>query len=108
MRKTIQVTDFYHTEDYDKNYDRNRTGEYVCECCGRKLNPKTMKQVQMLESGHWTNEEQEVIRVYHPDDVEGEGFFRSQGFWYIGPKCYKEIMKRVKESGETLDVEVDE
>lgn len=73
MRKTIQVTDFYHTEDYDKNYDRNRTGEYVCECCGRKLNPKTMKQVQMLESGHWTNEEQEIIRVYHPDDVEGGG-----------------------------------
>lgn len=102
MKKTIKVTDYYHTEDYEKNYDRNCYEEYVCECCGRKLNPNTMKQVQMLETGHWTDEQGEVI------SIDGDKSIHSQGFWFVGPKCHKEIMRRLKESNETFEVEIAE
>lgn len=100
MEKTIKVTDYYHTPDYERNYDKYCYEEYTCECCGRKLNPATMKQVQMLETGHWTDEQAEVLKIHNA------GGCSSQGFFYIGPKCYKEIMKRVKESNETLTVEI--
>lgn len=99
MEKTIKVTEFWQAEDYNRNYDRNPYAEYNCECCGRKLNPKTMKQVQMLECGFWTDEQAEVKKVL--DD-----FGTSQGFFYIGPKCYKEIRARLAASTETRKVEI--
>ena len=98
--KTIKVTEYYHTPDYERNYEKSCYEDYICECCGRKLNPKTMKQIQMLESGHWTDEIQEV------KSIEGDAGIHSQGFFYIGPKCYKEIMGRIKNGGETLSVEI--
>jgi hypothetical protein len=100
MKKTIGVTEFYQKPCYERNYERNCYEEYVCECCGKKLNPKTMKQVQMLETGHWTDEQEEVLAI------EGDNGVHSQGFWYIGADCYKEIMKRIKEGGETMVVEI--
>lgn len=100
MEKTIRITEFYQTPDYDRNYERSCFEDYICECCGRKLNPKTMKQVQMLESGHWTDEQNEVIAI------EGDKGCHSQGFWYVGPKCYKEIMRRIEAGGETIKVEI--
>lgn len=98
MEKTINVTRFYRTDDYERNYGRSYS-EYNCECCGRKLNPKTMKMVQLLECGFWTGEQAEVKKVL--DD-----FGTSQGFFYVGPKCYKEIRARIAASKETRKVEI--
>lgn len=100
MEKIINITDYYQTARYEDNYSRNAYAEYVCECCGKKLNPKTMKMVQMLESGHWTDETEEVIAI------DGDKSWHSQGFFYVGADCYKEIMRRIKEGGETIKVEI--
>lgn len=93
----IRVTDFFRTSNYESNYERNCYNEYVCECCGRKLNPKTMKQVQILESGHWTDEQREVAKI--------EGGGHSQGYFFVGSDCYKEIMRRIEAGGKTIEVE---
>ena len=98
MEKIINITDYYQTARYEDNYSRNAYAEYVCECCGKKLNPKTMKQVQMLESGHWTDEQSEVLAI--------EGGGHSQGYFFVGADCYKEIMRRIKEGGQTIQVEI--
>ena len=98
MEKTIKVTPFWQTDDYDENYGRNYS-EYNCEICGRKLNPKTMKWVQMLECGYWTDEEREVKKVL--DD-----FGQSQGCFCVGPKCYAEIRRRIAASTEARLVEI--
>lgn len=100
MEKVIKITEFYQTDKFDENYCRNAFAEYICECCGKKLNPKTMKQVQMLESGHWTDEMEEVKAI------DGDTGCHSQGFFYVGADCYKEIMRRIKEGGETIKVEI--
>lgn len=98
MEKIIKVTPFYQTDDYDTNYGRSYS-EHNCECCGRKLNPKTMKWVQMLECGFWTDEQEEVKNVL--DD-----FGHGQGFFPVGPKCYREIRARIAESTLTRKVEI--
>lgn len=100
MEKIINVTEYYQKPNYEANYSRNAYADYVCECCGKKLNPKTMKQVQMLESGHWTDEQAEVLAI------EGDSKIHSQGFWFVGVDCYREIMKRIKDGGETLQVTI--
>lgn len=100
MKKTINITEWYQKPCYERNYERNCYEEYICECCGRKLNPNTMKQVQMLETGHWTDEQEEVLAI------EGDKGVHSQGFWHIGSSCYKEIMQRIKAGGETIEVEI--
>lgn len=102
MTAKINITEYYHTPQYERNYERNCYEEYVCECCGKKLNPKTMKQVQMLETGHWTDEQREVV------SIEGDKGVHSQGFFYVGSDCYKEIMRRIREGGETIEVELAE
>ena len=94
--KVVNVTRIQRTPDYERNYERNRSAEYTCECCGRKLNPKTMKQVQMLTSAEWTDEQKEVDTNTH-EEMEANG----QGFFYVGPDCYREIMKQIRTSGET-------
>lgn len=100
MEKTIKITEYFQTADFERNYARSCFEDYICECCGRKLNPKTMKQIQMLETGHWTDETQEV------KSVGGDAGIHSQGFFTVGPKCYKEIMGRLKNGGETISVEI--
>lgn len=100
MEKTIKVIECYHTDDYDERIWRNGYTENTCECCGRKLNPKTMKGLQMLETGHWTDETKEV------KECKSVGWGRSQGWFYFGPKCYKEIRARLAASTETMVVEI--
>lgn len=101
--KNVKVTPYWHTPNYERNYERNCYSEYTCECCGRKLNPKTMKQVQLLTSGEWTDETKEVDSTPQRElKYEAEG----QGFFYIGPDCYKEIMRRIANSQETRFVRV--
>lgn len=99
--KFIKVIEFFQTPDYESNYDRCSDAEYICECCGRKLNPSTMKQIQMVETGHWTDEQDEIKDVIENGEPCG---CHSQGFFDIGPKCYRNIMKMIHESNETLEV----
>ena len=99
--REVKVADLQRTPDYERNYERYCCSEYTCECCGRKLNPKTMKQVQMLTSGEWTDEQKEVDTMHH-EEMEADG----QGFFYVGPDCYKDIMRRISTSGETRRVMV--
>lgn len=54
----------------------------------------------MLETGHWTDEVREVV------SIEGDKGIHSQGFFYVGSDCYKEIMRRIKEGGQTIEVEL--
>lgn len=96
MKKTVKVTPFWQEDNYEANYGRTYS-EYNCEICGRKLNPKTMKWVQMLECGYWTLEEREVKEV-------ADDFGRSQGCFCVGPKCYAEIRRRIAASTETRDI----
>ena len=93
----INVTPFFRTSNYERNYEKSCYEPYVCECCGKKINPKTMKQIQMLESGHWTDEQREV------QAIAGGG--HSQGYFFVGADCYKEIMKRIQAGNETIEVE---
>ena len=99
--RNVKVVDIERTPNYDSNYDRNCDAEYICECCGKKLNPKTMKQVQMLTTGEWTDETLEVP-AHNPDNYDADG----QGFFYIGPDCYKGIMARLAQSMTTRKVRV--
>lgn len=99
----IKVTNYYQTPDYERNYDKYCYNEYVCECCGRKLNPNTMHQVQMLESGHWTNENEEVKAIIENGKPTSMG---SQGYFFVGPKCYREIIRRINASDKSIEVEI--
>lgn len=54
----------------------------------------------MLETGHWTDEVREVV------SIEGDKGIHSQGFFYVGSDCYKEIIRRIKEGGQTIEVEL--
>ena len=97
MMEKINVTPFFRAANYERNYEKSCYEPYVCECCGKKLNPKTMKRIQMLESGHWTDEQREV------QTIAGGG--HSQGYFFVGADCYKEIMKRIQAGNETIEVE---
>ena len=93
MEKTIKVIPCFHTDGYWDRIARNGYTENTCECCGRKLNPKTMKGVQMLTTAEYTDEEREVKHIVG----ESEGA-TSQGWFFFGPDCYKEIRRRLAES----------
>lgn len=93
--KEIKVVKFERTPNYESNYDRNCDAEYICTCCGKKLNPKTMKQVQMLNTGEWTDEQMEI-----PCENDGQGFFE------VGPDCYRTIMARLAASRTTRKTRV--
>lgn len=100
MEKVIKIINVYHTPDYEERIDRIGYAGNTCECCGRRLNPKTMKGLQMLETGHWTDETAEV------KECKSEGWGRSQGWFYIGPECYKQIRAKLAASTETMIVEI--
>jgi len=101
MKKTIKVTPYWQDDRHDLNYDRTYAGNNFehCEICGRRLNPKTTKLVQLLECGFWTDEQGDV------KDVLDDGG-RGQGFFPVGPTCYKEIRRRIADSKETRQVEI--
>lgn len=100
--KNITIIDYYQSKDFDKNYDNAccKGAEYTCEICGKKLNPNTMKGVQMITSGHWTDEEGEVIST--------QDGYESQGFFYVGTDCYKTLIKNIKTNGRTIEAQVEE
>lgn len=104
MRTRINIVPFYRHPSYARNYEKNCYHDHICECCGKPLNSDSMKQIQMLESGHWTDETREVKAIYNE---KGEWAGHSQGFWYIGPDCYKRIMEIVRKAGESKTIEVE-
>ena len=99
--KNVKVVEIERTPNYESNYDRNCYAEYICECCGKKLNPKTMKQVQMLNTGEWTDEQME-IPCENDERYDADG----QGFFYVGPDCYRTIMARLAASRTTRKTRV--
>ena len=99
--KSIKVIPCFHTDDYWDRINRNGYTENTCECCGRKLNPKTMKGVQMLTTAEYTDEVREVKHIVGESDGA-----MSQGLFFFGPKCYKEIRARLAATTTTRIVEL--
>lgn len=106
MKQEIKVTPMFRTKDYEQNYDRacERGADFdtTCICCGRKLNPKTMKQIQGLAPGYFvdTNVASIPERITETEHVEPMG-------WYsVGPVCYREIRRRLAESTKTVVVDM--
>ena len=93
----------YRTNDYERNEERYR-GDYVeqCICCGRKLNPKTMKQAQAIEPGYFVDTTVGQI----PDIVNENTHQVSMGWYPVGPICYREIRRRLSESTKTITVQM--
>ena len=106
MTKTIKVTAMYRTDDYERNYDsalgRGADFDSTCICCGRKLNPKTMKEVQAVEPGDFVEIGCGNIR----DIVTAERRQVSMGWYSVGPVCYREIRRRLAESTRTIEIEL--
>lgn len=106
MKQEIKVTPMFRTKDYELNYDRacehGAHFDTTCICCGRKLNPKTMKQIQGLAPGYFvdTNVASIPERITETEHVEPMG-------WYsVGPVCYREIRRRLAESTKTVVVDM--
>lgn len=98
---TAKIVEMFITPDYDRNYERAAYAEHTCICCGRKLNPKTMKYQQAIEPGYFIDCEEDLGCHYESKD----GYRQvSMGFYEVGPKCYKEIRRRLAESTETMEV----
>lgn len=100
MEKTIKVTPMFRTDDYDRNYNRHNGGVEYCICCGRKLNPATMKQAQAIEPGEFVE-----IGIGSIPEIVNETTHQVPMGWYpVGPICYKEIRRRLAESEQTIVV----
>lgn len=104
MRTTINIAPFYRHPSHARNYEKNCFHDHICECCGKPLDLNYMKRIQMLENGYWTDETREVKEIH---DDKGECYGHSQGFWYIGKDCYKNIMEILNMTGEIRTIEVE-
>lgn len=102
MEKTIKVTPMYRTADFERNYDRNCGNVEYCICCGRKLNPKTMKMAQAIEPGDFVDTTIGTI----PEINDGPKRQVSMGWYPVGPICYREIRRRLAESTTTRTIEL--
>lgn len=93
----------FRTRDYDKNEERYRGEcEEQCICCGRKLNPKTMKMAQAIAPGYFVE-----IGVGEIPEIIEPGIHQEPMGWYpVGPICYREIRRRLSESTETITVKM--
>lgn len=93
----------YRTEDYYRNEERFRGEcEEQCICCGRKLNPKTMKMAQAIAPGYFV----EIGIGSVPEIINSEKHQEPMGWYPVGPICYREIRRRLAESTETVVVEM--
>lgn len=91
----------FRSDNYERNYDNARGAEFHCICCGRKLNPKTMKQAQAIAPGYFVD-----IKCPNIPEIIKEGMHQEPMGWYeVGPICYKEIRRRLAESKETIEIE---
>lgn len=106
MKQEIKVTPMLRTDDYEQNYERavERGADFdtTCICCGRKLNPKTMKQVQGIAPGYFVE-----IGIGNIPEIIKPGIHQEPMGWYsVGPVCYREIRRRLAETKETITVQM--
>ena len=99
--QAIKIIPMYRTSDYYRNEERYRGEcEYQCICCGRKLNPRTMKQAQAIAPGYFVE-----IGIGNIPEIITEAMHQEPMGWYeVGPECYKEIKSRLAASDETMEV----
>ena len=100
MKKIVKTTPMFRSNDFERNYDRHCGTVDYCICCGRKLNPKTMKQAQAIEPGDFVSTDCGEI----PDIVNDNIHQVSMGWYPVGPICYREIRRRLNESNETREI----
>lgn len=106
MRKTIKAIDMFRSDNYERNYDialdHGASFDSTCICCGRKLNPKTMKEVQAVEPGLFVEIGCGTIKDIVTDDFRQV----SMGCYPVGPICYREIRRRLAETTQTIEIEI--
>lgn len=106
MKQEIKVIPMFTTNDYEKNYnsalDRGADFDTTCICCGRKLNPKTMKQAQALAPGYFVDTTLGSI----PEKITETEHQEPMGWYSVGPICYREIRRRIAESNKTVIVDM--
>lgn len=88
------------TDDFERNYNRHCGNVEYCVCCGRKLNPKTMKRIQAIEPGEFVEPGCGDIPEIHTDEINQT----PMGWYPVGPICYKEIRRRLFLSNETRQI----
>lgn len=102
MKQAITVTQMFRTDDFERNYDRHNGNVEYCICCGRKLNPKTMKQAQALAPGYFVDTKLSSI----PERITETEHQEPMGWYSVGPVCYREIRRRLAESTKTVVVDM--
>jgi hypothetical protein len=106
MKQTIKVIDMYRTDTYERNYDialdHGADFDTTCICCGRKLNPKTMKQIQGLAPGYFVDPSVPNIPERYSETLHQE----PMGWYSVGPICYREIRRRLAASTTTVEIEL--
>lgn len=106
MKQAIKVILMFRTDNYEQNYeracDRGADFDTTCICCGRKLNPKTKKQVQALAPGYFVDINLKSIPERYSETEHQE----PMGWYSVGPICYREIRRRLAASTETVVVDM--
>ncbi len=96
----------FRTETYEHNYERaierGANFDTTCICCGKKLNPKTMKMAQALAPGYFVDTTLKSI----PEVIREDYHQEPMGWYSVGPICYKEIRKRLAETTKTIEIEL--
>ena len=79
----------FRTDNYEQNYnralDRGANFDTTCICCGRKLNPATMKEVQGLAPGYFVDTTVATI----PERITETEHIEPMGWYSVGPVCYR-------------------
>ena len=106
MRRIVKVIPMFRTDNYEQNYDRacehGADFDTTCICCGRKLNPKTMKQAQALAPGYFV----ETSLGNIPERITETEHQEPMGWYSVGPVCYREIRRRLAESTKTVIIDM--
>lgn len=106
MKQAVKVIPMFRTDNYEQNYnsalDRGANFDTTCICCGRKLNPKTMKEVQGLAPGYFVDTTVATI----PEHITETEHIEPMGWYSVGPVCYREIRRRLAESTKNVVVDM--
>lgn len=102
MKQEIKVIPMFRTNDFERNYGRLNGDVEYCICCGRKLNPKTMKMAQALAPGYFVDVNLQSI----PERITETEHQEPMGWYPVGPVCYREIRRRLEKTTDTVIVEI--
>lgn len=76
-------------ENEEKSYEKGAEFDQICGCCGKVINnPKTAKELHLIEGGSYFTEYKETV-----NECEGA----DMGWWTVGPVCYKKFINNLKE-----------